>query len=567
MKIIKPLSSKVIAHIAAGQVVERPASVVKELLENSFDAGAKNIIIRVEDGGKRKIVITDDGCGMNADSVLLAIERYTTSKITVIGDLLTLSSYGFRGEALFSITQAGTVTIQSRSKDDEIGSKLVIKNGVVTSHVPVGMAVGTTVSVENIFATLPARKKFLKTGQTEFQYILDIFTQLALAFYEVGLQLYHNDKLVADYVPAKHFIDRAREVLGNSQLELFLPIEQTISDYKIYGLLGTPQAAAVVSSRQILLVNRRPVSELSISKTIKKIFGTLLPPTVHPPFILYLEVDPQTIDVNTHPRKEKIVFSEQDIVLDIIRTTTQKTLEDADLIFNQSSQKYEYLFNDSGMDSETAKILREHTTGWNTKNFFEEEPILQINKLYLGLQTRNGLLLIDQHAAHERILYEEFLAAFQDKNKKSTVLDAPQLIELPLLEAQIFTDNLDTFRELGFSVQEKGSKFFEITRVPQVLKNRQLTEYILEVIHDLYERVAISQLDGHSHRTIAYLACRTAIKAGEVLTHQERKNLCQKLLQTTSHYTCPHGRPVMVHLSLQELAKIFHRIPASRKEK
>lgn len=566
MSIVRTLSKSVIAHIAAGQVVERPASVVKELIENSIDAQAKNIIIRIEDGGKTKIVIQDDGIGMSQEDLLLAVQPHTTSKISEVADLHTIRSFGFRGEALASIGNAGRLTLQSRSGREKVGTKIIVESGDVVTDVPAGMSVGTSVTLQNIFSTLPARKKFLKSAQVEFQYIVDVVTQLAVAHPNIGFQLFHNDSLICDYLPTK-FEERVRAIFGEKLNELFLPIDIAVSDYKIYGFLGSPQAAASVSQRQILLVNKRPVQSLPISKVIKRTFGSLLPPAIHPPFIINIDLDPHVIDVNIHPQKERVAFSEQELLLEFLRNSVQKILVDANLLFEFNSQSEGYLLRDSGMDEASAEILRESTPAWNVKNYFADEPILQVKKLYLVAQTQDGLILIDQHAAHERILYEEFLAAFTKENKNTVVLEKPTELSLPILEAEILDTHMENFTNFGFDIKKIKSTTYQVIAVPKLLVQRPLAEYFSEVLTDMYAGVPIEGVDYQSHRTIAYLACRTAIKAGEVLTQEERKNLLTKLLATTSKYTCPHGRPVMVHMQMKELAQIFHRIPASRNEK
>lgn len=564
-KKITQLTDSVISHIAAGQVVERPASVVKELLENSLDAGATKITLRIEEGGKSKIVVQDNGCGINETELTLAVQPHTTSKISNLDDLERISTFGFRGEALSSIARSGTLYIQSKQHDAKSGFLLTVENGKVLDLKPVGMGSGTIVTLENIFQTMPARKKFLRSAQTEFQYILEVVTELALAHPAVSLQLFHNRLLVCDFLPT-NFSERVQQILGKKSIELFLPIFSQVSDYVINGYLGTPQAAAEVTQQQILLVNKRPVKFLPLSKTIKKVFGSLLPPSVHPPFILHIELDPKITDVNIHPQKKQIAFSEQELFLDVIHSLIKQKLAEANLLFKYEETR-DFVFNDSAMDETTASILREVVEPWNVQNFSSDEPILQVKKLYLVAQTKNGMILVDQHAAHERILYEEYKKAFELEKIKVTKLTSPIEIRLPIIEAQQLRDSLASFEKMGFIFLENKQGVFECTQVPQVLQNRPLGEYILETLSDIKDDLPIPELDYQSHRTIAYLACRTAIKAGAVLDPTERKNILEKLSTTTSKYTCPHGRPVLVHVGLPELAQMFYRIPASRKEK
>lgn len=566
MKQIIQLPAAVIAQIAAGQVVERPVSIVKELVENSLDADARNITIKVTEGGKEKISISDDGHGMSADDLALAIQAHTTNKIKTTQDLLAINTLGFRGEALYSITQAADLIIQSRTSSQSMGTKIVLRNGIVTAQSPVGMSAGTTILIENIFNALPARKKFLKSTNIEFQLLLESVTQLALAHPKVGFQLFHNNQLVLDILPHTNFTERVTAAFGKSIESLFLPLSLEVSDYKIYGFLGTPQAATTVSQSQFLIVNNRPVVSPKISKVIRRLFKTLLPPGIQPPFILYLELHPESIDVNIHPQKREVRFNEEELLLQVLQTLIRQTLEKANLIFSMTDLE-SLTLNDSKMDEGTAKILRDATQIWNVKEFFEEEPVMQINNLYLIAQTTEGMLVIDQHAAHERILYEQFLETFTAQKSNKVALIKFIKIALPVLESQLLEDNREVFEKLGFVFTKISSTEFSFSQIPELLHTRKLEQYILEVLRDIKDQVEVAELDLESHRTIAYLACRGAIKAGEVLTPQERKNIVSKLLLTTSKYTCPHGRPVLIHITPIDLAKMFYRIPAFRNEK
>ncbi len=565
MNRIQKLSAEVIAQIAAGQVVDRPVSIVKELVENALDADATSIVVKLEDGGKKNIVLVDNGCGMSEEEIKVAIQPHTTSKIRSVADLQSVHTLGFRGEALFSITQAADVYIQSRQRDQQVGTKVVVENGTVKQIIQAGMSVGTVIQVRNLFRNIPARRKFLKSATQEFQLILTTLTQLALAFPRVGFQLHHNGELVFDVLPHTSCDERVRAIIGESIETLFIPISLTVSEFTITGFIGAPQAATTVSQSQYLIVNQRPVTSPRISKTIKRAFKTLLPPGIQPPFVLYITVDPQTVDVNIHPQKREVRFTEEEILLQVLKTLVIQTLEKANLLFTITDVNG-LVVEDSKMDAGTAHILREATQLWNVKEFYDDEPILQIDNLYLIAKTKQGALLIDQHAAHERILYEQFLESFLKQKVTQHTIQQPKTIFLPLLESQLLLENADTFTKLGFEFTQQSNTEFLFTRLPALFGTRKIEEYLLEVLQDIRDQIQVPDVDIQSHRTIAYLACRNAIKAGEVLTQTERRNIVTKLAATTSKYTCPHGRPVAIAVTSTDFAKLFYRIPAFRNE-
>ena len=563
---INQLSPAVIAKIAAGQVVDRPVSVVKELVENSLDAGAHNIRIKLEDGGKTAITVVDDGCGITADELVVATQSHTTSKIETVADLDAINSLGFRGEALWSIGQVAQLTVQSKTARDQRGSSITIENGEATAQKPVGMSVGTVVIVERLFEKIPARKKFLKSAKVELQLILQNISELAFAHPQVGFQLFNNNQLIVDVLPHASIENRVASLLTNKLNELFLPINIEVSEYSFTGFLGTPQAATTVTQQQLLIVNNRPVVHQKIAKLIKRAFKTLLPPSINPPFILYLTIKPEMIDINVHPQKKEVRFTEEEILLNVLKTLVQQTLEKANLLFAFNAAD-SLTLNDSKMDEGTAQLLRDATKIWNVKKHFEDEPILQINNLYLVVTTKEGFLLIDQHAAHERILYEQFLSTFLEKKLSQQNTQQQLEVSLPLLEAELLEENKHVFEGVGFVFKRNSPQTFTFYAVPTLLQTRKIEEYLLEVLRDIIDQVEVTELDLQSHRTIAYLACRNAIKAGEVLNQTERKNIVDELFKTSSKYTCPHGRPVVIEVTKNDLEKLFYRIPAFRNEK
>ena len=549
---IKTLPAAVVEKIAAGEVVERPASIVKELVENSLDAGATKIKIELEKAGKQKIVVTDDGHGMDEEDLQLSLESHATSKISELDDLLSILSFGFRGEALASMDQVSSLTIASRPKQKATG---FIFEKKTQKLIPQGMPTGTQVTIENLFSAIPARKKFLKSNTTELNKIIDTVTRLALAHHQVGLQLLNEQKLLLDVPTQQNFSDRVEELLGLTNAEL-LPVSFSQPHLEITGLIGKPPLSRSTNNRQYLFINNRSVNHPGLENTIRHTYGNLIEKSKHPVFVLFLEIPPQTVDINVHPRKETISFMDENLVKEMTAQAISQSLfsyqmpDERPLALKDNDFRLSYMSQD----------LKQQVTPWSVKELATTKQILQIHDLYLIAATKKGLMLIDQHAAHERILYEQFRTAFKEKKKRTFKLKKSVVLKLSPTDFQLMESQLESLLELGFDITAFGQKSFKVNAVPKLLKDHQIKDLLLNVLEELQQNYPSYSTNTLIERTLSSLACRAAIKSGEPLTEAERKKLLKKLSQTKTQYTCPHGRPVSIQLTLNDLAKMFKRI-------
>lgn len=553
MGVIKSLPEKLISKIAAGEVVQRPASVVKELLENSIDAGATYIKIEIENAGIKKILVTDNGCGMIEEDIADCFKPHTTSKLLHEDDLFSISSMGFRGEALSSIAAVSNVVIKSRVASEISGNIIEIENGEIVRQNSIGMPIGTSVLVRNLFAKVPARKKFLKSVRTEFRHILDIVVAAALSHPEIGFFLAHDNRIILD-LPEQHSVsERVRLLLGKDVYENLIPVSHESDYHKISGFVTKPQISTKTRSKQHIFVNKRNITNDLISSAVKDAYGSLLMPREHPVFILFFETPSSMVDVNIHPRKEEVAFTNENEVYESFRGSIGRIFEQEDLQYQFDDfveEAVEYDFQDI-----VADFMRDED-----ESFYDTEKILQVQKLYLVKQTKKGILMIDQHAAHERILYEQLLD--QIKNKKtgfSKVLPEPLLIDLSLSEIEVLREYIEILNKLGFEIENFGDSTYKINATPFYVNELGAQTLIKEILEDLMQGKTPGSIDAKTERALSYVACRSAIKAGDYLNQDERQELFEELEATKTIYTCPHGRPVKMELTMNELAKMFKR--------
>ncbi|GIK84179.1 MAG: DNA mismatch repair protein MutL [Patescibacteria group bacterium] len=563
---IQKLPQELIARIAAGQVVERPASVVKELIENSLDAGAKHIRIELESAGKKKIVVVDDGIGMSQEDLSLCFLHHATSKISDISDLLAIQTFGFRGEALSSMCAVAQVRIESKLPGSLAGKYIEVERGIITKTGSVGMPTGTRVTVSGLFAVIPARKKFLKSDTTELAHCLQVITEIALANPQISFTVSHNKKIVLELPSDQTILERVAHLLSDHIAENLLPLSIQSDHFFLSGFVGKPQIGTQSQLRQFLFVNKRSVLSKEISQIVKETFSTLLEPRSYPAFLFNIHLNPELIDINVDPQKTRIKFLIETEIIKELNSAIRSVLEQANLTYEQRGNNGFY--DEFLMDPGIAKLVKESGDGWNIKDveLATGAEVLQIHNLYLVTQTKRGVLIVDQHAAHERILYQEFLEKFEKERNDAIVLSEPIRVELPVAEAEFLKTELAVFSKLGFVITEeisqkkKDQTNFLVKQIPKVFKTRNIKRLIQEILHDSVENKNPKELDVGTHRTLAYLACRTAIKSGEKLTPKQRKRLLEKLQQTEGKYTCPHGRPVEVELDVMYLDQLFKRV-------
>ncbi|MDP4008788.1 MAG: DNA mismatch repair endonuclease MutL [Candidatus Peregrinibacteria bacterium] len=600
MNKIHILPDNLVNQIAAGEVVERPSSVVKELIENSIDANASTITVEVEAGGKKLIRITDDGYGISPEDLPFAFERHATSKIGTEEDLVKISTMGFRGEAIASIGSVAKMSIASRTYSNT-GSILVCEGGNLTDIEPYGMPEGTRVTVRNLFFNTPARMKFMKTDQTEFNYITQYVTEVALIHPQLHLKLVHDGRLIAEYTPAANSLERMTQVFGNTIAKELLTIQYLADDLKISGFIGKPGIARSSRSSQYLFVNNRPVKNATVSAAVQKAFHSLLPHGKFPFFVININLPFEKVDVNVHPRKLEVRFLYQSELFQVVTASVKKALETNSLSPEFSGEvrsywKTEKLFSTSNasdkptqasvnaalkftetmLDYDTLQKPRMHQpiihhyeendTIQTTKTSLT--PICQIANSYILAHGEEGLVIIDQHAAHERVLYNYFLKRAQDRqdtqnnNGNSDVetqrLLVPIDLELSISEVQLLEQNLDMLSGIGFEIEPFGGNIFHVHAVPTALIKSDIQKVILEVIDDLKNNDP-KKLKEPQHAAICYMACRGAIKFGDPLTPEEMISLIRQMDEQDQKYTCPHGRPTMLNLTFAELEKRFGR--------
>lgn len=560
MTTIRILSEEVITKIAAGEVIERPAYAVKEVLENALDAHATSIRIHVDDTHALKIHITDNGIGMNKDDLSLSWKLHATSKIQTADDLTRITHFGFRGEALASIAAMSTLTIESRTQDEPFGHQLVIERGMQTKIVQTGMPTGTRIVIEDLFGNVPARKQLLKNKRTEFRHIHHTVLQSALATPHVRWTLMHNHVVVFDLPPVTNDRDRITTLFGDDVSIHLLKLRFEDSYIKINGWIGRPQLTSGTNRKQFIFVNGRPVSDTLIASAVKEAFGTLIDRNAFPVFFLYLTVPFELADVNIHPRKEHIRFFDNKLVFDAIVRGVSETLQSNTIGYQSTGWMVEQQGEKEITKSHAATILREHLgTTAPQKIQLQGKDLVQLHHMYLVAPTQHGYIIIDQHAAHERILYEKLVAQFktlQQRDLQHTLLH-PVPIQLSSQEQQIIHEYETELQQLGFG-WETNNTGITVTHVPSLYKDRDPVPILHEFIDDVIRETTHS-LDSRTHKMLTYLACRSAIKAGDDLTKDAMRTLIEELLITPNNTACPHGRPTMVEMNLQELHILFKR--------
>lgn len=433
MSTIKILTQEVVTNIAAGQVIERPASVVKELVDNAVDAGASDIDINIEKGGLQRIIVTDNGKGMSPEDLMICFLPHSTSKISAMNDLTQLQTLGFRGEGLASMVAVSTVSISSRTKNNAHGSQLTITNGKPSSIKPIGMPVSTRISISQLFAHVPARKKYIKKEQTEFRYILKMVAQYFLAYPHISFTLTHNNKRIW-HVSPQTVMQRIKAVSGFTR-EQMISIKRTDDHVEVRGYIGLPQLSQRSQSEQYLFINNRAVQYPEIQKVIKESYATLLEPYAQPAYVINIIVPPHMVDTNIDPKKEKVHLYNLKSVIENVYTAIHSQLQKKIVRYTMEESGYE--LSDAPMEEITASVLKKISKPWSLKNIKKNQEIFQFHNTYLVAQTEQGIIMFDQHAAHERILYEQYLEVFQKEKieKKANILE---------FKKSIYTDKFRT---------------------------------------------------------------------------------------------------------------------------
>lgn len=574
---IRLLAEVVANRIAAGEVVERPASVVKELVENSLDAGAKKIEISVERGGRSLIRVTDDGCGMGPEDALLALERHATSKIREAGDLMKIQTFGFRGEALPSIASVSRFTLKTREPEAVEGTEVVIDGGKVIRAGKAGGPAGTSIEVRQLFAHVPGRRKFLRTEETEWSHIEQGVRLAALARPEVGWVLRRDGAVFWQDVARGTLEERIAAVFGRGWKETLLEIDTEDAGLRLHGYIGRPGVNRATRAEQILFVNSRPVQSGSLNHALLEGYHNALMRGRYPVTVLFLEMDPCGVDVNVHPAKREVRFRQDgDVrrfvsgaVAEVLRGGSVGPLPMPTLTTNGFSPALTFAPSSSqpattvpgrapvpvvaggslGLEVESAPGI---PAGWRFLGV--------VDHLYLVAEKEGGVVLIDQHAAHERILFEQLLRQVAQEEVHSQRLLYPVTIEFPPVQASFLKERAEELGKVGLGISAMGGNAFLVDALPPRIRTLAVEEFVRGVVADLEKGGSTAKKDRRlSEEVIAKTVCRHAVKANDRLNDTEAVRLLADLLACELPYTCPHGRPTMILWSKAELEKKFGR--------
>ena len=566
MQKIKQLPQHVISKIAAGEVIERPVYAVKELIENSLDAGSTSITVHVEESGLKRITVTDNGEGMSKEDLVESFKPHTTSKLVTDEDLSHIQTLGFRGEALSSIAAISRMQIKSKTKNAPAGTLIILQDGIVENVSPVGMPSGTQITVENLFHSVPVRKKFLKSQRTEFRHIIETVMHFAFTFPQVSFILTHNGKTIFDLPQTDDAFDRIASLLGNDISSHLIPITHQDGYLTISGYIAKPQITSRNAQKQYLFINNRKVTDKIITAAITSAYGTLIEKQSHPISLLFLTLPYEIVDVNIHPRKEEVRFINPQEIATIITIGVTRSLAEHDITFRNhlwqtSVYDEEDVFHNS-TNSYSGKMLKDEHLSWKLSEplKIDDDNLVQMHRLYLVAQTKNGFVLVDQHAAHERIRYEQLLISFRQHKKHDElfVFSKPKLIEFGVSDSALLEEYLEAINNIGFALEHFKHNSFLLRSLPKIFHDRDYKILLTEMLEDLREEKQ-SDVDSINKRMIAYLACRGAIKAGDTLTKKQSRELLEQLEKTQHNATCPHGRPTKVIVGLDEINKMFKR--------
>ena len=605
---VKLLDTNTINKIAAGEVVERPASVVKELVENSIDAGARRIEIEIQNGGKALIRVTDDGAGMALEDAALAVRRHATSKLSTAADLQSISTLGFRGEALPTISAVSKFTLQTRRAEDELGTKIKIDGGKNQDTHEVGCKIGTTVLVEDLFFNTPARLKFLKTTPTEANKIHEFVIKLALSRPDIAFRLINGNRVALVTPGNGKVIDALSAIYGTELTDSLLTLKNDVADLKLRGYVTKPNILKSYRSWQTFIVNGRVIENRTISKAVDEAYKSLIPKSGFPLTVLIIDVPQTSIDVNVHPQKIELKFEDEGKIFKAVYHAVREAVEGRDdttshdltevaaapetprfeqlnLIEETSEPPHEKIFEPPKKSSPPDKIsepekkssppekisapeekssspdkISEPPKKSSTpeKNF-ELEPIGQVARCYIVAQGGADLYIVDQHAAHERILFDK-LNGYAEKIPTQGLL-IHRVVKFDSREAELIEKNLSVFAELGFTLEPSGANEFRVTEVPLDATDADAENLLRGIIEEIFS--GVNEADDLAKKirqtTLAMTACKAAIKAGQELNLRQMQILLSDLARTAHPHTCPHGRPTIIKFSAGDLSKMFKR--------
>jgi len=612
---IRLLSEAVASQVAAGEVVERPASVVKELVENSLDAGARNINIAIRRGGISLVRVVDDGCGMDRDDTLLSLERHATSKIRSAADLQAVATLGFRGEALPSIASVSRFRLTTREGNAVAGTEIIVNGGKIDLVRDGGEAPGTQVEVRSLFYNLPARRKFLRSENTESRNIEHQIHLQAIGHPEIGFSLMRDDRILFQLPATATLADRIRDLYGVELLQRLVEVNGAPAPkIQISGLIGQAGLSRQTRSQQLVFVNGRAIESSLISGAVREGYHTALMKGQYPVTFLFVELDPGAVDVNVHPAKREVRFRDPKGVREAVVRCIRQTLERARADWQEKFRvpvRPEPVTAVSAKTAPNLSLRAEVTTPEAThrelpnlgavagladpgrvrgSEIIEQAPRLPdrrfdstgdrpplqahqvtkpaqpqfeiigvLSKLYVLMENANGLVLVDQHAAHERVLFEELRRRMEQQGVPSQKLLLPQTFDVPPRDADWIEQNLSVLQRMGIGIESFGPSTFKIDSLPSFLDVPDAAQFMRKVIDDLKSASNNASAMRLGEEMIAKSVCRHAVKANDPLRYPEVEKLIRDLLDCDLPYCCPHGRPTMIQISLAELEKKFGR--------
>lgn len=591
-KTIQKLPDNLINQIAAGEVIERPASVIKELLENSIDATASIISIDIEKGGIQRIQIRDNGTGINKDQLSIALTRHATSKISSLEDLQNIHSLGFRGEALPSIASISRLSITSNTEPTNQGWTLQTEGGTPGQSVkPAAHAKGTTIEVNDIFYNTPARRKFLRTEKTEYSHCEQIIKRLALSNFHISFTLRHNQKTIYTLPSSQSIEDKVKrleKIIGTPFVENAIYVERSHDNMKLHGWVAAPTFSRSQPDMQYQYVNQRHIRDKTIAHAIKLAYQDVLYHGRHPAYVLFLEVAPDTVDVNAHPAKHEVRFHNTRSIHDFVRQTIKQALSELRpasidtknlnklIPENQSSPTLQTYINTNTPSANTqfkslySSAVAEPRAIYDSQSYQQpqtqeqEIPLLgyaiaQLHGVYILSQNQSGLVLVDMHAAHERVVYEKLKRTQSSEEISRQQLLVPLKIVVTEQEATQADDYQDVFNSFGFEIDRIGDTSLSVRSIPTILTNVDIPELIRDIFADLQKNKLSTRVEESRNEILSSIACHGSIRANRSMTLHEMNALLRSMEETERSNQCNHGRPTWIQLSINDLDKLFLR--------
>ncbi len=612
IKKIKILPENLANKIAAGEVVNRPESVVKELVENSIDAGAQSIDVIIKNAGKTLIQVIDDGEGMSQEDAILSVQRHATSKISSLEDLEAILTFGFRGEALSSISSVSNLEIRTKRNEDDLGTVLRFEEDNQLRIEKDSFPVGTSIAVKNLFYNTPARRNFLKTNPTELKYIIDTFKKLSLSKPQIAFRFFNDDEIVFDY-PKGDLLNRMESVFADNIFDAVIEAKEFTDYINIHGFVSKPTYLRKSKGEQYFFLNNRFVQSRNVNYAVFSAFENILDKGDYPFFVLFMDIDPKKVDVNVHPSKLEVKFDNEQEIVSFVRAVVKKAIGSYDLVpsmsfegipngdneklkYSPNSQTYKNDFSDRPIDNswrsekrpssvsdddldrlfgDLNKDIRLGSSTQQITSPFEESKqtevfhhtassetdtpfIVLLHNKYLLSQIKSGLMIIDAHVAHERILYEQALHSFDANIPFSQQLLFPQTVNLDPADYLLVKELEPYLTNLGFEIKFQAKNTIVIIGIPSDIKIEHEVEILMDILREFRNNQEQKQLELRDNLAKSY-SCKAAIKAGDKISENEMRILVDKLFATSMPYVCPHGRPIVIKIPLEEFDKRFGR--------